>query len=288
MKFITCPHCGQIQMLSDDGKCIKCATEIKTYGGSDSKRSLGPFYECPNCNHIQAGESDRCEKCRSKMSRNGIIAPILATIFGVFAFLALSAFIYGIYTIMNDGFSYLADSDKESMYALIFFLVLNIALFCFSVRIALAPPQKRLKIVRKDYPFCNIDGIPGASFESSGNMSFVEDGQTINFSIGDHFLRSLEFSQVIGISFGNYNYTELKPFVGGVSVGNVYIHGSPVREKSKPFFQIRYRSCEPGKGEGVIRVIFKDWICIEDLKFLSAWIGLQMDPAYIVESEKNL
>lgn len=60
MDFVTCPYCGQIQVLNQGKTCVKC------------KRSLFDVKEecivrkCPYCGNLQDG-GETCEKCKKSM-----------------------------------------------------------------------------------------------------------------------------------------------------------------------------------------------------------------------------
>lgn len=285
--IVVCPHCKQNQLLQQDGRCIKCRSIIRVYDRSEGRRILTPLYICPSCQHIQSGDSNRCEKCGADMRHKSGLSKVFTAIFSICLIYLIYTFITKLHDmIVNDG--YISSLDKESLYANIFLIALVVVLLAVSIRFLVASPKKVEKIVELSYPFCNIDGIQGIKFESSGAMRFSEDKQQICFSIGENFSRSLDFSQVDCISFGRYNYDQLKSFVGGVSIGHVYVHESPVAHKSKPFFQIKYRSSDPRSTEGVIRVIFNDWQNIGDLEFITSWIGFEGDSSYMVEAHDKL
>lgn len=297
MDFVTCPYCGQMQVRSQDGKCIKCKESLPISGDGVGIKPLGPFYACPKCGHIQVGESNQCEKCHSDMrvKDNGM------KFFAILAGMAFLMFLVFFILVFTSGFSdYIEDHGLsfeglnelkyhfDNLPISIVLVVVFGFIFWASVKSAREKPQKIIKIVKKSFRFCGVDGIPGIRADSEGYMSFQEKDNAIMFSLEPNIYRFIRYDQIIGTSGGYYNYQERKPLVGGVSIGHVYIHESPIREMSKPFFQIRYTPSDGPKTDRIIRVIFNSQAEMRDLDFVCSWVGLKIDPAYVVESSKNL
>lgn len=297
MDFVTCPYCGQMQVRSQDGKCIKCKEALPSSGNGAGIKPLGPFYVCPKCGHIQVGEENKCEKCNGDMRFKDDLMKSVAIISGIcfFGVLLLITLLLAhrviqgveIYGVSLNVLEYLTD-DFDGITILCFFALFVFIFFFFSLKKLKQPAEKIQKYVNKSFRFCAVDGIPGIRFDSEGYMSFQEKDNAIMFSLEPNIYRFIRYDQIIGISGGYYNYQERKPLVGGVSIGNVYIHESPVRQISKPFFQIRYIPSDGPKTDHIIRVIFNSQAEMRDLDFLCSWVGLKIDPAYVVESSKNL
>ena len=114
--FVTCPHCGQMQLLQADEKCIKCRSTIYVYDKSMGKRVLGPLYVCPECGHVQSGDSEYCENCRSKMARKSGLSKLFVAVFGIAFLFFVFNFIMRIYRIVAEN-SYVGSLEGESLMA---------------------------------------------------------------------------------------------------------------------------------------------------------------------------
>lgn len=285
MKCVECPHCGQMQMLDDSGKCIKCGKEISSYG-STGKNIRSKIYICPKCGHHQIDKSDYCEKCKANMVCNAPVSSVMSFAFGLGAFLSVLFLVVSTLSLQQDSWSREADIKNSIISAICtaIFIALSAKCFRFSRRNA-APIEKHMQT---KFEFTNSEGIQDAKFDMPGHMEFDLGNEQIIFSFGPNLRRTLSFTQVLGVSWGNYNYQEAKQFVGGVSVGNVFIHESPISRKQSPFMGIKYRPSQGGKWDNEIKIIFSPLIDLKNLHEIIAWIGFELDPTYIVPKDKQL
>ena len=285
MKCVECPHCGQMQMLDDSNKCIKCGKEISSYG-STRKNIHSKIYICPKCGHSQIDKADYCEKCHKSMVCNAPWSGVMSFVFGLGAFLAGLFLAISIIYMQGDPWDReeLIKRTVISTTCVFVFIVLSIKCFKLSRENA-APVQKHMQT---RFEFTNSDGIQDATFDMSGYMEFDLDNEQIIFSFGPNLRRTLSFTQVLGVSWGNYKYQERKAFVGGFSVGHAFIRESPISRKQSPFMGIKYSPAQKKNREGEIKIIFSPLTELKSLHETVAWIGFELDPAYIVPKDKQL
>lgn len=287
MKCVECPHCGQMQMLDDSNKCIKCGKEISSYG-STRKNIHSKIYICPKCGRTQIDKSDYCEKCKASMLGNDPVLSVISFIFGFSGAISFALCCVNLIHSFNSSYSWRYDeSIKNAIISgvlAIIFLILCIKFFKSS--------KKNAKLIEKHmqtiFDFTNCDGISDIDFNIPGKMEMNLDTEQIIFTFGPNIKRTLSFSQVKGIFWGNYRYQETKPIVGGVSVGGVFLHESPISTKTSPFFGIKYTPSQWAGDPQEIKVIFEPGTNLGNLHGITAWIGFPFDNNCIVSNNKQL
>lgn len=250
MNLVTCPHCGQMQALASDGKCIKCKKEVSGSGQGFLLKS-GPLRKCPYCGNIQNG-GDVCEKCKKSMRQ-----PLKISIFSVgvlifFLFLLALAF----YIFIKEG-----TIDTSLLILVSFPTLLFGGMACVSIygsfeRVGKFIEGDALKDVqRQSMPhefFTFSYGIDGIKNGSACTVYADTNSKNIIFKDTENRERMLPFSQVLDIRIVGNEREVNKSVIGRAAVGSAVagpvgaivggISGQGVKTVKDPeVFEIDYR-----------------------------------------------
>lgn len=284
MDVVTCPNCGQMQARAENGKCIKCGADIlpparKTIGvGPETKWSLEKVYLCPKCGFAQTGEQERCKKCNHSMIHDH---PFLST-------LAITCRVFGVILIASSFFMIWIGSMIKMV---ILSFAASVPFFLLAIPLSKQARKKGTKIEKpfpKQFSFCGADGIPGMGLQTNLTMLINLDKGQLQFVSEDGIERVLSLDQVQAISFGSYTQKEIKQFTGGISVGHVFIHGSPVSEKVYSFFQIKYVPKGSAHRSEIIQLILPELATTTGLSSAMERLGIPLDDQYIVKKYDTL
>lgn len=214
MDFVTCPYCGQIQVLNQDKTCVKC------------KRSLFDVKEerivrkCPYCGNLQDG-GETCEKCKKSMRQ-----PLKISIGAVCVILVL--------LLMIAVTIYISIRDGEIDTTIVFLLPLPTLLFggmaCVSIYGSFKRAGKFIEGAalkqnqRNNMPhefFVSVNGLDGGVDGGSCTVYIDKEGQNIVFSMDKDFERILPFSQVLDVKIVSKTREVSKSVVGRAAVGAI-------------------------------------------------------------------
>ena len=209
---VKCPHCGQMQVLSLDRKCIKCRRDMP------AKITTGIVRKCPYCGNLQNG-GDICKKCKMPMRQPLKISPFAV---GVILFFLLMIFAL-IYIGVRDG-----EVDITLILLLLFPLLLFGGLASASIFGSFERAGKFIEgdalkqNQRNNMPhefFVSVNGLDGGIDGGSCTVYIDQEDRNIIFKMDKDFERILPFSQVLDVKIVSQTREVNKSVLGRAAVG---------------------------------------------------------------------